>query len=310
MASSSSVPKVRNCGAVIEFHRLAERDPEYRVRLARIEETTQRSVAKMNVAKLAAVTIPIVVHVVYKDQADNLSDQQIQSQFEVLNADYNATNADIQNVPTPWKSLATSASIRFRLATTDPGGKPSSGIVRVKTNLAGFAQDEAVKSNATGGSSPWDRDRYLNIWVCNLEGGLLGYAQFPGGPPELDGVVIRNSAFGTTGTAAAPFNLGRTSTHEIGHFLNLRHIWGDTEDCSGSDLVTDTPGQQLPNYGTPAFPHVSCNNGPNGDMFVNYMDYVDDRAMFMFTSGQVARMRATLQGPRKNLVKAATARTS
>jgi hypothetical protein len=303
-------PRVRSCGAVTEFHRLAERDPRYRTRLARIEQTTQRSIARMQIAELSAVTIPAVVHVVYKTPAENISDQQVQSQLAVLNADYNATNADIQNVPDPWKSLASNAKIQFKLATVDPDGKATNGIVRTKTNVSSFPQDETVKSTADGGSDSWDTDRYLNIWVCSLGGGLLGYAQFPGGPPAIDGVVIRNTAFGTTGTAAAPFNLGRTSTHEIAHFLNLRHIWGDTENCTGSDLVADTPTQQLPNYGTPTFPHVSCSNGPNGDMFMNYMDYVDDRAMFMFTAGQIARMRATLEGPRKNLVKGASARTT
>jgi hypothetical protein len=303
-------PRVRSCGAVTEFHRLAERDPRYRTRLARIEQTTQRSVARMRIAELPAVTIPVVVHVVYKTPAENISDQQVQSQFVVLNADYNATNADIQNVPAPWKSLASNARIQFKLSSVDPDGKATNGIVRTKTNVSSFGQDETVKSTADGGSDAWDIQRYLNIWVCSLGGGLLGYAQFPGGPPASDGVVIRNTAFGTSGSAAAPFNLGRTSTHEIAHFLNLRHIWGDTENCTGSDLVADTPTQQLPNYGTPTFPHVSCSNGPNGDMFVNYMDYVDDRAMFMFTAGQVARMRATLEGPRKNLVKGASARTA
>ena len=140
--------------------------------------------------------------------------------------------------------------------------------------------------------------KYLNIWVCQLSGGLLGYAQFPGGPPKTDGVVITHTGFGTKGTASKPFHLGRTATHEIGHWLNLRHIWGDTEDCSGSDLVADTPNAEGPNFGTPSFPKISCNNGPNGDMFMNYMDYVDDEAMFMFTSQQSERMRATLDNER------------
>jgi hypothetical protein len=144
--------------------------------------------------------------------------------------------------------------------------------------------------------------KYLNIWVCTLSDSLLGYAQFPGGPGNTDGVVILNTAFGTTGSAAAPFNLGRSATHEIGHFLNLRHIWGDTPDCSGGDFVDDTPNAETPNFGKPKFPHVTCNNGPNGDMFMNYMDYSDDDAMFMFSPGQVSRMHTTLDGPRKSLV--------
>ena len=126
----------------------------------------------------------------------------------------------------------------------------------------------------------WPSAQYLNLWVCPLAGGLLGYAQFPGGPAATDGVVILHSAFGINGTAAAPFNLGRTATHEIGHWLNLNHIWGDDgTGCSGTDNVADTPNQGGPNYGAPTFPHLSCSNGPNGDLFVNYMDYVDDRAI-------------------------------
>ena len=129
---------------------------------------------------------------------------------------------------------------------------------------------------------------------------LKPVAHYPD-PARTDGVVILHAAFGTTGTAAAPFGLGRTTTHEVGHWLNLRHIWGDTNDCSGSDQVSDTPRATAPNYGKPDWPHITCNNGPNGDMFMNYMDYVDDAAMFMFTQAQAARMNATLAGPRKKI---------
>lgn len=302
-------PHKRSCGVMAGFHRLAEIDQGYRGRLAEIESGTQKRIAKMNVAKLSGVTVPVVVHVVYKEKEHNISDDQVKSQIDILNQDFAAKNTDVGNVPAPWKSLATAAKITFKLAAVDPKGQPTDGIVRVKTKVDFFPQDDSVKSTTSGGSDAWDTDKYLNIWVCVLGDGLLGYAQFPGGPSDTDGVVILNTAFGSTGIAAAPFNLGRTTTHEVGHFLNLRHIWGDTEDCTGSDLVSDTPGQQLPNYGEPTFPHVSCTNGPNGDMFVNYMDYVDDKAMFMFTSGQVARMRATLSGPRKTLVAGAAAIT-
>jgi hypothetical protein len=119
------------------------------------------------------------------------------------------------------------------------------------------------------------------------------------GPAKTDGVVILYTAFGTTGAARAPFKLGRTATHEVAHWLNLRHIWGDRNDCGGDDFVSDTPNAQLPNYSSPVFPHLSCKNGPNGDMFMNYMDYVDDAAMVMFTPGQGTRMNATLAGARR-----------
>ena len=118
-------------------------------------------------------------------------------------------------------------------------------------------------------------------------------------------MVILHTAFGDTGTASAPFDKGRTTTHEVGHWLNLFHIWGDDgTGCQGSDHCPDTPNQGSENYGEPTFPHVSCHNGPNGDLFMDYMDYVDDKAMFMFTTGQATRMNATLNGPRKLLFEA------
>src|SRR5207237_8069001 len=130
------------------------------------------------------------------------------------------------------------------------------------------------------------------LWVVlAMRGVVLGYAQFPGGPAATDGVVIAQSCFGNTGTAAYPFNKGRTATHEVGHWLNLYHIWGDDGTaCTGSDLVGDTPNQGDENYGCPAFPSVSCSNGPNGDMFMNYMDYTDDACLFMFSAVQKTRM--------------------
>jgi hypothetical protein len=241
------------------------------------------------------------VHVVHREKRENISDAQVKSQIAALNKDYRAKNADKSKVPAVWKSLVTDAKIEFQLATKDPRGNPTSGITRTATTVASFRPDDTVKSKKTGGVDPWPTDRYLNIWVCTLGDSLLGYAQFPGGPAKTDGVVILNTAFGTNGTAAAPFNKGRTATHEVGHFLNLRHIWGDRNDCSGDDFVADTPKARESNAGKPKFPHVTCGNGPNGDMFMNYMDYVDDDAMFMFTHAQVARMNAALAGPRKKL---------
>jgi hypothetical protein len=198
--------------------------------------------------------------------------------------------------------VAADARIEFELAGTGPDGEPTGGITRTRTSTTSFGDDDRVKFGSAGGVDAWPSERYLNLWVCPLGGGLLGYAQFPGGPPETDGVVIAHTAFGTVGTARAPFDLGRTATHEVGHWLNLRHIWGDDgSGCSGSDFVADTPNQAGENTGRPAFPHVSCDNGPHGDMFMNYMDYVDDVAMFMFTTGQVQRMRACLENDRPRI---------
>ena len=286
----------------MEVHeRISEAHPAFRKRQHSIEQFTARSIvsglAERTTRRL--ITIPVVVHVVYKRDEENISDEQIHSQIDVLNKDYTAANIDKTGVPPVWQGLVANANIQFALATKNPRGKKTTGITRTPTTRDGFGTGDAVKSEKRGGADPWPSARFLNIWTCNLKGGLLGYAQFPGGPAKTDGVVILYTAFGTTGVAAAPFNLGRTATHEIGHWLNLRHIWGDRNDCGGSDYCSDTPNAQLPNYNKPTFPHISCNNGPNGDMFMNYMDYVDDDAMFMFTPAQAARMNAALAGPRK-----------
>jgi hypothetical protein len=282
---------------------LAETQPEYRERRLRAEEETRESIDSGEAMRVLRrkITIPVVVHVVHRAAEENISDAQIKSQIAVLNRDFRARNPDKSKVPPVWKSLVIDANIEFALAKKDPRGKQTSGITRTATTAEGFGPDNAVKSRRTGGVNAWPADRYLNMWVCNLTDGLLGYAQFPGGPARTDGVVILYSAFGSQGTVRPPFNRGRTATHEVGHFLGLRHIWGDRNDCSGNDFVTDTPPARQANTGKPRFPHVTCNNGPSGDMFMNYMDYVDDTAMFMFTSGQVARMNATLAGPRKKL---------
>ncbi|WIB11111.1 FG-GAP-like repeat-containing protein [Arthrobacter sp. zg-Y820] len=286
-----------------EHRRLLNEDSSYASARAGIE-TAARSFAQRRTAARPGITrIPVAVHVVWHEPNENISDEQIQSQIDVLNRDFRAANADISGVPAVWQSRIGDPRIEFELAKVDPGGNPTSGITRTPTTVKGFGHvGDPVKSAATGGANPWPADRYLNMWVCQLEGGLLGYATFPGAPTAVDGVVILHSGFGTSGTAQAPFDRGRTATHEIGHWLNLFHIWGDDgTGCNGSDEVDDTPNAAGPNFGRPVFPHVTCSNGPDGDMFVNYMDYTDDAGMFMFTAGQVIRAQATLDGPRASI---------
>jgi hypothetical protein len=283
-------------------HRLTEEDPGFRRRLIDLEHDCTVRMAARQPLRVGITTIPVVVHVVYRTRRENITTAQVSSQVDALNRDFRAQNADRSRVPAVWTSLVTDARVQFALATTDPQGNTTSGIRRIRTTRLFFTTDDSVKSRATGGADPWPTDRYLNIWVCTLGGGLLGYAQFPGGPSGTDGVVVLNTAFGTRGTVQAPFNLGRTAVHEVGHWLNLHHIWGDGfPSCLDSDYVSDTPNQEGPNYGTPAVPHISCNNGPSGDMFMNYMDYVDDAAMYMLTSQQSARMHATLDGARSSI---------
>jgi hypothetical protein len=300
-------PQARTCGTMDVHRRLLSTVPEYARARAAIENVALAHQRGERVAERPGVTrIPVVVHVVWNTPQQNISDAQITSQIDVLNRDFRRTNPDVASTPAPFLPLAADARIEFFMANVDPNGAPTAGIQRRQTALTSFTDDDAMKSNATGGVDAWPADRYLNIWVVprltSAIGDLLGYAQFPGGPAATDGVVILHSAFGTVGTAAAPFNLGRTATHEIGHWLNLNHIWGDDgSGCSGTDNVGDTPNQGGANTGTPTFPRLSCNNGPNGDMFMNYMDYVDDAAMFMFSAGQVARVQACLDVARATI---------
>ena len=257
-------------------------------------EQYAKSLANDPNARVAAVTtIPVVVHVVYRTSTQNITDAQIQSQIDVLNADFRRLNADRTSTPSAFSGIVADAEFEFCLAKRDPNGAATTGITRTSTTVTGFTDNDNVKFTSSGGRNAWPASSYLNIWVCPLSGGLLGYAQFPGGPASTDGVVIGYNYFGTTGTATAPFNKGRTATHEVGHWLNLYHIWGDDgTSCSGSDAVSDTPNQADEHYGCPSFPQVSCSNGPNGDMFMNYMDYTDDACMNSFTTGQKNRMKA------------------
>jgi ABC-type taurine transport system substrate-binding protein len=294
-------PTVRRCATMNVHRRLISTSPAYVRARSLIENQTIRMV-RSGTARAGVTRIPTVVHVVWNTAEQNISDAQIASQIDVLNRDFRRTNPDADNTPAPFLPLASDARVEFFLADRAPDGSPTTGIERRQTSVASFGDDDAMKFHASGGLDAWPAADYLNVWACQLGGGLLGYAQFPGGPDATDGVVILQSAFGDTGTATAPFDLGRTATHEVGHWLNLNHIWGDDgTGCAGSDNVSDTPNQGGPNTGTPTFPHISCNNGPNGDMFMNYMDYVDDAAMFMFSVGQVARMQACLDGPRDTI---------
>ncbi|GAA5068688.1 hypothetical protein HNP84_008424 [Thermocatellispora tengchongensis] len=298
------MPTLSRCATMPKHRHMVATRPDYVVALAAIENATfARRTARAR-PRDEVVTIPVVVHVVYQTPEQNVAREQIDSQFERLNQDFRRANPDVGKVPEVWRDLVADARIEFKLADTDPQGRPTDGVIRRETTRPVFDTDDSVKFSAQGGSDAWPADRYLNMWVCNMEG-VLGYAQFPGGPAETDGVVILHQAFGQTGTAAAPYDLGRTAVHEVGHWLNLRHIWGDDESgCSGSDFVDDTPNQGGANRGTPTFPTVSCGNAPNGDMFMNYMDYVDDAAMYMFTKGQVERMDAALAGPRSSFLPA------
>ncbi|MEO3869797.1 zinc metalloprotease [Nonomuraea sp. B12E4] len=286
----------------MSIHRQLLARPEYVLALSALENATFARKTARAARRDEVVTIPIVVHVVHNTPEQDIGQDQIDSQITVVNQDFRKANPDVVKVPQVWRDRVADARLEFKLADADPRGNPTSGVVRRRTGVTEFGTDHEVKYADQGGSDAWPADRYLNVWVCQMRQ-ALGYATFPGSPAEIDGVVIKYDAFGTTGTVEAPYDGGRTLTHEIGHWLNLRHIWGDDGDgCSGTDFVDDTPNQAGHNRGTPSYPRLSCGNGPDGDMFMNYMDYCDDASLIMFTLGQVERMDAALAGPRSTFL--------
>jgi len=244
----------------------------------------------------ATIEIPVVVNVIYNTAQQNISLDQINSQIEVLNRDFRATNTDINNVPATFAGLKSDLNYHFTLKTVN----------RKQSSKTSWGTRDAMKSTQKGGISPTSPTNTLNIWVCNIGGGILGYAQFPGGSSSTDGVVIGPEFFGNKtymGTPASaylasPYDKGRTATHEIGHWMNLRHIWGDA--TCGSDLVSDTPTHNTANYGCPSADHRSTCGGTPLEMTMNYMDYTDDACMYMFSAGQKTRSRAIFAagGPR------------
>jgi hypothetical protein len=282
---ANGIPFQKTC-ASHEVHQQQLKDnPGLAKKMADIEALTKKISSDPTAYRLLSsgvYEIPVVVNVLYRTAAENISDAQIQSQIDVLNNDFTGTNSDISLTPSLFKDvLAGNTNIKFVLAATN----------RKATKTTSWSTNNAMKSSSRGGISPTNPETNLNIWVCTLSRSLLGYAQFPGGSLSTDGVVVLNTAFGNTGTAKAPFNKGRTATHEVGHWLNLRHIWGDA--TCGSDLVADTPTHNTSNGGCPTTDHRSTCSGTPIEMTMNYMDYTYDACMYMFSAGQKTRMLAT-----------------
>lgn len=307
------------CGADDYYQRQMASNPAFTENQKRIEKLTKEFIQKSrfkkgnsNLITTPIVTIPVVVHVLWNQPIEKISIQQIQSQIDVLNKDFQLLNADTVNTPEPFKPFRANCQVAFCLAKRDPNGYATNGIVYKQTQKSWFYEpiDDAMFS-ALDGDDIWDRDQYLNIWVVpalrrfDLQY-IRGYAHFPGGSPETDGVVIQHNEFGVVEAGGTAYAHGRTATHEVGHWLNLKHIWGIAPifDCLDSDYVDDTPNQDGPNYNCNTFPHYSCSGQPHGDMFMNYMDYSEDECLNMFTLGQKERMLAVFEpgGPRYALL--------
>jgi Pregnancy-associated plasma protein-A/Secretion system C-terminal sorting domain len=312
IVTSISAQTIQRCGTDELLEDNLERFPSLKRNIQELENYTEDWI-NQNAFGAAAregeiITIPVVVHVVYQNEEENISDLLIQSQIEVINEDFRMLNSNAQAIPDEFKAFAADTEIEFCLASLNPEGLPTSGITRTMTDVDCIANINEVKEEQKsklfydylGGVNAWDTESYLNIWIANSCGKVLGVTPGVVSPvPEEDGVVIDYQYFGNNCQSApsSPYNLGRTTTHEIGHYLNLYHPWSDCNDTIG-DYVDDTPFQEEPYYGCPSYPQKSCSTN---DMFMNFMNYVDDRCMSMFTKGQKMRMLAALDGPRKGL---------
>lgn len=283
--------------------------PEMQQRIDKINDFTEQWIqdnADNIHERGAVVTLPIVIHILHNAPSENISETQILSQLAVLNNDFRKLNSNFSNTPAPFTGVATDTEIQFCMATVDPNGNPTSGITRTSVGNNFDIQNDFWDSTY-GGKDPWDVKKYINIWIGDLGQGLLGFATPPGTAQygDDDGMVIDYRAWGTIGTAAnnQPNHLGRTATHEMGHYLNLEHLWGPGNGgCNEDDMVTDTPPQDDANYGCPIFPSTDNCSGNDGIMFTNYLGYADDYCMTMFTQGQKARMLAAINGPRAGLL--------
>ena len=283
----------RKCASHEVLEEQMRNNPSLRQRMEEIESFTQKVIENPDAYRMVGdiLEVPVVFNVLYNTASQNVSDAQLASQIAILNDDFSGTNEDVSNTPSIFTGvLSGDVKVRFVHQAT----------VRKQTNVSAWSTNDAMKRSSSGGID-YTPGPVMNVWVCNLGGGILGYAQFPGGAAATDGIVLDDNATGNTGTAAAPFGLGRTATHEVGHYFNLRHIWGDAR-C-GTDLVGDTPQHDASNGGCPPPNHLSkCKNRPV-EMTMNYMDYTYDACMYMFTTGQKTRMQATwaVGGPRENL---------
>lgn len=337
-----SAQNIQKCGYDQLKHQILAENPHLRGKLESYESQIKEwagkygnSLAETQLKNTDVVTIPVVFHVILTQQQLNqlggesgILSRAI-SQIEALNDDFNALNADLANTPAAFQPVIGNAGIRFGLAHRKPNGLSTDGYEILITNKGGFDIDQGsagsgfggsdAKYTISGGLNSWDPSKYLNVWIINpIQSGsalTLGMALPPsyvnsfGIPASEKGIILHYGVFGKRSGPGSQYYLsgndkGRTLTHEVGHMLSLRHIWGDNDGCppaTPDDDIADTPPQASANHGCPVFPSVSCNNGPSGDMFMNYMDYVNDACMYMFTRDQVDRMNLMLTLPQESL---------
>ncbi|MEM1321529.1 MAG: zinc-dependent metalloprotease [Bacteroidota bacterium] len=304
---------IEKCGTEHLFQQYAERHPEAFGRRAAMEAFTQQWIAEHQYDLAARndslITIPLVVHILrHPDQDIYFSDYQIQAQIASLNADFQMRNLNQNIIPDEFRPFQSNINFEFCLASFSPDGQPTSGINRVTTEIPEIGNFRlAVDQRGNfrlfrsdlGGQDAWDPAHYLNVWVADTGNAFLGYGVRPGElEPHEDGIIVDTRYFASSCQDDTP-HLGKTMTHEVGHYFNLQHPWGSAMNCDSDDGVSDTPRQERDYTGCPVYPVASC--GSN-DMFVNFMDYSDDACLAMFTEGQRMRMLAALNGPRASLL--------
>ena len=294
---------VQKCDQQNHSQIIRQGNPEINKTRIQNQKNIQNWLSSKKATSQSVISIPVVFHILHNAPEQNLSEAQILAQLEAINRDFRRNNNDTVLTPDRFKSVVSDTEIEFCLAKQTPDGERTNGIIRKETNVIGIGNTDKYYQPTQGGSQSWNPEAYLNIWVCEINDTLLGFTYLPGeANPSFDGIVLNYQVCGNAFYISAPYNKGRTLVHEIGHWLNLEHLWGEEEDCNSDDHVTDTPIQEKPNYQCPNAIVVSCDNSPNGDMHMNYMDYTFDQCQNSFTYGQKDRMLATLNTSRKALL--------